>query len=136
VQTFLAVAPVYADNTRMDEKPRRRWFRYRLSALFAATALVAICLGVWQPWNPKPSIENRSLIVTGMKGREVIRLLGEPVSSRQYPVIQLLGEPGGRERYGPRMEHYYYDVPGFRAGFAVILDDGVVCHIQHEGFPK
>jgi hypothetical protein len=58
---------------RMDEKPRRRWFRFRLISLFA---LVAVGPIFWNPF-PKLSKSNIHRIKFGMTEAEVADLVGK-----------------------------------------------------------
>jgi len=110
------MVPRASYNTRVDEKPKRRWFRFGLTGLFAVTAMVAVALAIVQPWKSKVSIENRRLIVAGMSSEQVFELLGRPDTSAPLsapPASVLAGWTIGWK--------YSYRVEGFQLPFIVIV---------------
>jgi hypothetical protein len=67
----------------MDEKPRRRWFRFSLVGLFA---LIALSAGLMRLWNPfaqiEPTWNNLEKLEPGMTVNEAQALVGKPLNIR------------------------------------------------------
>jgi hypothetical protein len=62
---------------RMNEEPRRRWFRFGLVGLLTLVAIAGVVASLWNPF-PKPSLSNRDLIKVGMAEADVVALIGKP----------------------------------------------------------
>jgi hypothetical protein len=102
---------------RMDEKPRRRWFRFRLISLFTLVAAVGVLACFWSPF-PKPSKSNLVLISVGMTESEVAGLIGNPDT--------ITTDDG-------RLIHRYL-VRGYGEEWMIVYADGKVidclCHVR------
>jgi hypothetical protein len=62
----------------MDEKPRRRWFRFSLRTLFVVVTLAALCLWIVRLFE-RPSIPNLAAVETGMTPEQVHGIMGQPL---------------------------------------------------------
>jgi hypothetical protein len=96
---------------RMDEKPRRRWFRFSLGSLFVVTAICAGGLALWD-WGRLPF--NLHSVELGMTEHEV-----RNITTGTYGV-----------GCGPRHTIYDYQLPD-GSFYVVIFRNAVVAEIRH-----
>ena len=71
----------------MNEKPRRRWFRFSLATLFVLVTLVALWVGWSMNW-----IRQRRYVIAHSVGWQTDGKTDEPVTAPAF--LWLFGEPG------------------------------------------